>query len=419
MTKLSVEAFVELVHRSRLIDKDLLAQRIAAGTKKHTANSVAKLLVDEELLTEWQAKNLLLGKTRGFFLGDYRLLRHIGTGGMSSVFLARHGQIDREVAIKVLPHSKTEMQFFLDRFDREGQATAKLSHPNIVRVFDIDTHDDTHFMVMEYVDGKDLQAIVKETGALPLTRATHYIAQAATGLHHAHQRGLVHRDIKAANIVVNQMDLVKILDLGLARVNDDELASITSANSESMMGTADYLSPEQALNAHTVDHRADLYSLGCTFYYLLTGQVPFTEGTMAQRILMHQNQRPTDVRAIREDCPHAIADVCMTMLAKLPDDRPENGNQIAARLSRWLVTTGFDVTSTTYAAVSEQHIVSLPVAPTEPTETPQAFAQAKSLTNKRKTRQSHAGVKNAVGVWIFLGVATVLCIALLVYSLLR
>ena len=413
MSDLTVDEFLATVQRSQLIDKNRLRKILSdrgSGVLPQGVDGVAQLLLSEGHLTQWQTTNLLAGKTRGYFLGGYRLLDHIGTGGMSSVFLAQHGLIDRLVAIKVLPASRVEDVNFRERFLREARMTARLSHPNIVRVFDTDHEGDTYYMVMEYVPGRDLKAITRSGDPLSLEQAAFYIAQAATGLQHAHDCGLVHRDIKPANLVVNDNDVLKILDLGLAFLQDGELETLTLDRSGGMMGTADYLAPEQARNAHGVDHRADIYSLGCTLYFLLAGRAPFTEGTMAERILMHQNQRPSDVRAYREDCPHALADVCMQMLEKDPGDRPQSAGLVAVRLQRYLRTHG---TSPGRADVG--HGVRSDLIHTGVSETLQPTM---SVSEERRLRQQVRPAAPA-GLWIFLSMSAVVCVVLLVYLLLR
>jgi serine/threonine-protein kinase len=417
MANLTLEEFLKIVQDSQLVGRDRLMRLTSDCQLEATDPQAVKILADHLLsrgvVTEWQQRNLLAGKSKGFFLGGYKLLCHLGTGGMSSVFLAQHPLIDRKLALKVLPASRVNDASFLDRFVREAQSTARLSHSNIVRVYDIEQQGDTHYIVMEYVAGKDLKAMVKSHGRLSLEKAAFYIAQAAAGLQHAHDRGLIHRDVKPANLVVSDDDIVKILDLGLARIeDDDELASLTIDNAENMMGTADYLAPEQARNAHDIDHRADIYSLGCTFYYLLVGHPPFTDGTIAERILKHQFETPRDVRAEREDCPHAVADVCMTMLAKDPHDRPRHAITVAHRLQRWLAQQGFDQVSP-YVLEPPVDTPPLPLANRDASST-----TATSASHVRKSR-TFSAARTPLWLWVLLAVSGVICIGLLVHLLLR
>jgi serine/threonine-protein kinase len=245
-------------------------------------------------------------------------------------------------AIKVLPKDRVNDSSYLARFRLEAQATARLDHRNIVRAYDIDHEKDQHYIVMEYVRGRDLQGMVKEDGPLPLDVACQYMIQAAQGLEHAHEIKLIHRDIKPANLLVDERGVLKLLDLGLALFTNSEMASLTIAHNENVLGTADYLSPEQALNSHQVDHRADIYSLGCTLYYLLTGHPPFPEGTLAQRISKHQSQMPADLRKERSGCPRDLADICMKMMQKKPQNRYQTALDVAEALSGWLVKHGFE-----------------------------------------------------------------------------
>ena len=421
MADLTVKEFIDVVHRSRLIDKDELIDALSLckqqGQLPRDADAVAHCLLQQGLVTAWQQQNLLAGKTRGFFLGKYKLLAHLGTGGMSSVFLAEHALIRRKVAIKVLPSGRVGDASFLDRFAREAKATARLSHPNVVRVYDIDQQGDTHFMVMEYVAGRDLKAMVGEQGPLPLPQAAHYIAQAAMGLQHIHENGLVHRDIKPANLLVDEQDVLKILDLGLARLEDDEeeTASLTVAYSENVMGTADYLAPEQARNCHEVDNRADIYSLGCTFYYLLTGHPPFVEGTLAQRMLKHQTEKPNDVRADRTDCPHALADVCMTMLAKDPAQRFVAAETVASRLQRWLDTQAFKRGGLAAPAQG----ISPETASGRSVSSNLSVADEPTAIGQQRRQRNRQTIRAPISLWVFLAVSVLICLVLLIFLLLR
>lgn len=342
------------------------------------------------------------------------------------MFLGEHVVIKRRVAIKVLPPQRTKDASFLQRFLREARATARLNHPNIVRAYDIDQQRGTHYMVMEFVAGRDLKTVVHQDGPLSLPLAANYIAQAACGLQHAHSCGLVHRDIKPANLVVNERGVVKILDLGLARLDhDEETASLTLEHRENVMGTADYLAPEQARNCHEVDHRADIYSLGCTFYFLLTGHPPFTEGTLAQRMLKHQTERPRDVRADRPDCPHALAEVCMKMLAKEPDERFSQADEVAARLHRWLVSQGngaADSGAPIYLAMDTPEFARAPLEADNSangTRTASGLASNESVIETARRVRQVRRVRTPLGLWLFLAAAVVICLALVFVTLVK
>jgi len=342
MAKLTVKNFLDLVRRSGLVEEDQLARALQkckepTGTLSDDADEIARHLIETGLLTRWQCDKLFEKKHKGFHLGKYKLLDHVGTGGMSSVYLAEHVLMQRRVAIKVLPRSRVDDSSYLKRFLREAKASATLDHPNIVRAYDVDNEGDTHYLVMEYVDGKDLQATVKAQGPLPYETAASFVAQAARGLQHAHDAKLIHRDIKPANLLVDRDHVVKILDLGLARFEEDEQASLTIEHKENVLGTADYLSPEQARNSHTADTRADIYSLGCTLYFLLTGHPPFPEGTLAQRVLKHQSEMPADIRVDRPDCPQGLITICTRMMAKKPERRYQTAREVADALEAWLV----------------------------------------------------------------------------------
>ncbi|REK30173.1 MAG: serine/threonine protein kinase [Planctomycetota bacterium] len=350
MAAVSVEKFVDLLKRSKLIEHlDQLAKELAeikverGGRLPDDPGELAEALIDRGVITRWQADKLLEGRHKGFFLGKYRLQGHIGSGGMSAVYLAAHVLMHRQAAIKVLPRNRVEDSSYLARFYQEAEAAARLDDRNIVRIYDVDNDGDIHYIVMEYVDGPDLQRLVKRDGPLDYETAANYIAQAAIGLDHAHQAGLVHRDVKPANLLVDPKGVVKILDMGLARLVDkdgDEKASLTVAHDENVLGTADYLAPEQALDSHSVDERADIYSLGCTLYFLLTGHPPFPEGTLPQRLMMHQTKAPARIEIDRPDIPQDLSLICERMMAKSPDARPQSAATVASQLIDWLSARG-------------------------------------------------------------------------------
>jgi tRNA A-37 threonylcarbamoyl transferase component Bud32 len=349
MAKVSVEKLLELVKHSGLVEnKDDLVKALSALKQKHEGKIpgdptvVAEHLVEQELITKWQCDKLLEGRHKGFFLGKYKLSGHLGRGGMSQVYLADHVMMRRRVAIKVLPQKRVEDSSYLARFQQEAQAAARLDHKNIVRVYDIDNDKNVHYMVMEFIDGPDLQVIVKDNGPLDYETAANYMAQAGEGLEHAHQRGLIHRDIKPANLLVDERGVVKVLDMGLARFTDEEESSLTVAHDENVLGTADYLAPEQAINSHNVDNRADIYALGCTLYYLLTAHPPFPVGTLPQRLLAHQTKKPESILKDRPDAPADFVAICEKMMSKSADGRQQSGSEVAQDMANWLASRGQD-----------------------------------------------------------------------------
>jgi len=336
----TVPEFLDLVRKSGLLPDatvdDVIDRHRAAGTLPHALDPTAALFVREGLLTFFQAKQLKLGRYKRFTIGSkYRLLELIGAGGMGAVYLCEHTLMKRLVALKVLPVEKLEDPSNLERFHREARAVAALDHPNIVRAYDIDVHDKLHFLVMEYVDGCSLQDVVARHGPMDPVRAAHYVAQSAVGIQHAHELGMVHRDIKPGNLLLERTGVVKILDMGLARFFHKPSDSVTEKyDDKCVLGTADYLAPEQAVS-NTVDVRADIYSLGGTLYYLLTGQTPFPDGTIAAKLVAHQTRDPKPVETYRSDVPPGILDVLRIMLAKNADDRYQSPIEVAEALAEW------------------------------------------------------------------------------------
>jgi eukaryotic-like serine/threonine-protein kinase len=336
----TVEELIDLAKKSGVVeDKRLdaaMAKLRAAGTLPKEPGKLAGIFVRDGVLTHFQAEQFLQGRWRRFTIGKYKVMEKLGSGGMGSVYLCEHKFMRRRAAVKVLPAAKAEDPSSLERFYREARAVAALDHPNIVRAYDIDQDDKLHFLVMEYVDGSSLQEIIKKFGPMDITRAAHYIRQAAIGLQHAHQTaGLVHRDIKPGNILIDRSGIVKVLDMGLARFFHDEDDVLTKKYDENVLGTADYLAPEQALDSHSVDIRADIYSLGATFYFVLTGGTPFSEGTVAQKLIWHQTRQPKSVLALRPEVPAEMAAVVEKMMAKDPAQRYQTPAEVAEALAPW------------------------------------------------------------------------------------
>ena len=342
MSKLNVNTFLDYVRRSKLVEEDQLEAAILACQQQHEGalpddpQLVADSLIKQNAITDWQAEKLLGGKYKGFMLDKYLLLSRLGKGGMSSVFLAENTMIGKLRAIKVLPRARVEDQSYLESFYLEARAVAALDHANIVRAYDVGHVGKTHYLVMEYVKGKDLQTLVEQQGAPEFEVAADYIAQAAIGLQHAHEKGLIHRDIKPANLLVDEQGVVKVLDLGLAMFSSDDGEAAESPHGDKIVGTADYLAPEQSRNSRTVDQRADIYSLGCTFYFLLTGHATFPKGSAVERIARHRSKMPSDIERSRPDCPGELVGICLKMIQKDPIYRYQTAEQVAKALRRWL-----------------------------------------------------------------------------------
>jgi phosphate ABC transporter phosphate-binding protein len=340
------EQFLEMVVRSGLLSHETLRPytRTAAADKPDGQKTLANQLVRDRLLTPFQGRQLLAGKIRGYFLGDkYKVLSLIGTGGTGHVFLCEHLVLQRLVAVKLLQRGAADMSqggqaAAVERFVREARAVAALDHPNIVRVHDMELTGAIPFMVMEYVDGSSLHQILAQAGPLPIARAVHCLSQAASGLQHAHEHGLIHRDIKPGNLLLERTGIVKMLDLGLARFLRDASRnnSVTARyNDQSIVGTVDYMSPEQALNSPVLDIRSDIYSLGATFYYLLAGRPPFEGDSTANKLIAHQLHDPNPITSVRSDVPRGVAAVLVRMMAKKPDARYQTPAEVVAALAPW------------------------------------------------------------------------------------
>jgi serine/threonine protein kinase len=338
---LNTDQFLDVLRRSRLVDDKRLQAFMEASSPSlpTTSRDMGQQLIRRGLLTPWQASQLLAGKWKGYFLAHdkYKLMERLGAGGMGQVFLCEHIRMKRLVALKVLPIDRLkDDQSALERFDREARAAAALDHPNIARAHDIDTDGRHHFLVMEFVDGASLQDVIKKHGPLEIVRACHYIRDAAEGLQHAHGAGWVHRDIKPGNLLLGRDGTVKILDMGLARLFSDDSDDLTKKyEKNAVLGTADYLAPEQATHSSDVDIRADIYSLGATFYFLLTGKPPFDDGTVTQKLIWHQSRPPQPIRELRPEIPRELEVIINKMMAKKPVHRYQEPTAIVAALEPW------------------------------------------------------------------------------------
>jgi serine/threonine protein kinase len=339
---LTLDEFVSVARESRLLKPDLLDSmlgEVGATGNIHDSHALASRLVGRGALTHWQSEKLLGGVSSGFFLGKYKLQRLIASGSMSSVYEAEHILLRKKFALKVLPKALVDEASFLERFYREARAVVRLDHPNIIRGFDVGQEGDYHYFVMEYLDGLSFQDLIEKSGPVSPDLAAGMIKQAAFGLEHAHQAGMIHRDIKPANLLLAEEGVVKVLDLGLVRSSRQEIdgeAGLTRIHDERMLGTVDYLSPEQAIDSHTVDIRSDIYSLGCTFYFLLAGDPPFAKGTLTERLLAHQTRSAIPISVIRPDVPASLGRILSKMLEKRPGARYQTPAEVAQTLEEWL-----------------------------------------------------------------------------------
>jgi serine/threonine protein kinase/Leucine-rich repeat (LRR) protein len=332
----TLEQVVKQLEDSGIVAAGKLKECLPPKANPASSEELVKELVKQKHLTPFQAQHINAGKTKSLLLGSYTIIDKIGAGGMGQVFKALHRRMDRTVAIKMLPPAMTKDAAAAARFEREVRAAAKLSHPNIVAAHDADQANGVYFLVMEYVEGKDLSASVKKDGPFPVAKAVNYILQAARGLEFAHSKGVIHRDIKPANLLLSTDGTVKILDMGLARLDiagesgpQDELTGTGT-----IMGTVDYMAPEQAVNTKHADHRADIYSLGITLYYLLAGKAAYTGDTVMEKLLAHREKPIPSLRNVQPDISDQLQAVFSKMVAKKIEDRYQSMTEVVTALEQ-------------------------------------------------------------------------------------
>ncbi len=355
-----VENLCGFLIRSKLMTADemlAMKQRWQAEAKDNAGQSAAflKWLIAKNYTTEYQASLLSRGHVDDFFLGEYKILERIGRGRMAGVYKAVHpsGQV---VAIKVLPPSRAKNAQMLARFEREARLAVKLKHPHVVRSFQVGETKGVHFLVMEYLEGDTLEEVIQRRKRLPPAEAVRVVHQALLGLQHIHEHSLVHRDMKPANLMLlpacargeNETTLksnVKILDIGLAREFFDENAPLETTERMELtgegvlLGTPDYLAPEQARDPRAIDIRADIYSLGCTLYHLLTGQPPFPDKNILNQMIRHATETPKPLSTFNASIPEGLEQIVNWMMAKQPAQRYPTPARAAQALDAFLMVT--------------------------------------------------------------------------------
>lgn len=328
---LTSEQFLNQVVASELLAQEDVAAVISAipeDRRPKDGEQLARELVRQKKLTKYQAEQIYSGKGKTLILGNYVVLDKLGQGGMGVVLKAEHKRLKRMVALKVMSSSLVKTPDALKRFHREVEAAAKLRHTNVVATDDADEAKGTHFLVMEYVEGSDLSALVRKNGPLSVSQAVQCILQAARGLEYAHKQGVVHRDIKPANLLLDTSGTVKILDMGLARIEGDSGSEGELTSTGAVMGTVDYMAPEQAMSTKHADARSDIYSLGISLWYLLAGRCAYEGDSLMAKLLAHRDAQIPSLCTVDSEIPAALDAVFRKMVAKQAKDRYQSMTEV-------------------------------------------------------------------------------------------
>ncbi|MEC9091143.1 MAG: Hsp70 family protein [Planctomycetota bacterium] len=354
---ISTRDFVQYIVDSGLMSQEKISRfrESIDHEKNKEVESLAREFIRAGLLTRFQVGRIIKGKHHGLVLANNALLEKIGEGGMGKVYRAQHLTMKRMVAVKVLNELATKDKYSARRFHREVQAAAQLIHPNIVAAFDASEEHGRHFLVMEYVDGVDLQSHVESNGRLTCEKGVEIIIQAAKGLQYAHHKGIIHRDIKPGNLLLCRDGTVKILDMGLARFDtgsgvDGELSDDSLTSDNQIVGTVDFMSPEQADDSKRVEHHCDIYSLGCTFYFLLTGEPPFFRSTLLNTLIAHRADPIPSVKEKLNEIPEEIDYLITRMLQKDPRKRIRSMQDVIDKLQKQYDDDGFEIFENTNEA---------------------------------------------------------------------
>lgn len=415
---ITLDKFIRSLSESGLMtaeEVDAFLHGLPADEQPKDGKALAREMFRRKRLTKFQAQAVYDGKTRGLVLGNYVILDKLGEGGMGQVFKAQHRRMERTVALKVLSPEALKSPELAERFQREVKAAARLSHPNVVTAYDADEEGGIHYLVMEYVEGRDLAVVVEKEGPLPGPRAIDFILQAAAGLEYAHSQNVIHRDIKPANLLLDKSGTVKILDMGIARIQEepalgDATAAAGLTADGAVLGTVDYMSPEQGLNTKNADALSDVYSLGCTLYWLVTGQPVFEGDTLVAKILAHREEAIPSLRAERKELPVMLDVTFKKMVSKKARDRHQSMSEVIAALKKCgpsgpttaaqaPTTSGraetVELPGTTFAATPSQppSKATVPIAERRT----QALEQVKQHRKKRKVPEEKKRVKPEQG----------------------
>jgi serine/threonine protein kinase len=327
------------VLRSGVLQREELqdALRSLPVDLRNDSDAVAEHLVEAGKLSRFQAEKLLQGMAVGLVLGPFHVLAPIGKGGMGTVYLARDSRGDTLVALKVLPPKRArEEERLLARFRREMEMCSRVAHPHLAWTYEVGVSQGCYYIALEYIPGKTLFRLINEEGPLATPRAARLFAEVASALDHAHNQGLIHRDLKPSNIIITPHDHAKVLDLGLALVEGEAPTDREVQGGPGyVVGTMDYIAPEQTEDPGKVDARSDIYSLGCTLYFCLTGRAPFTGGTAQEKIQRHRHEEPPPIPQFNPSVPPAFIGLVRKMMTKNPDHRLRSAAELQARLEEW------------------------------------------------------------------------------------
>jgi eukaryotic-like serine/threonine-protein kinase len=335
----AVDDFLRNVLRSGLLQRDELQNslRTLPTERREDVAAISDHLIGAGKLTRFQAHKILQGITVGLVLGTFHLLVPLGRGGMGTVYLARDARTQEHVALKILPPKLARTkERLLARFQREMELSQKIKHPHLARAAEVGTFQNVHFIAMEFIPGRTLYRLVTTEGPLPVPRVAHLFAEVASALAHAHRQNVIHRDLKPSNLMITPRDHAKVLDLGLAFTEGEEVDDREVVGGKGyIVGSIDYMAPEQTRDPTNIDARADLYALGACMYFALTGVPLFPEGTVHEKVKAHRHEPPPRVRSKNPQVPEGFAEIVHKLLAKRPEDRYGSAIELAYALEPW------------------------------------------------------------------------------------